>query len=122
MGGETQLGKQFGGTELSGGEWQKIALARAFANLNNVSFIILDEPSAALDPASEQELYERFQRLIIGRTSLLITHRLGSIRYADRILVLKNGELAEEGTHQDLVEMRGEYYRLWNLQAEQYLI
>lgn len=116
---DTPLGKQFGGTELSGGEWQKLALARAFMR-ENAQLLILDEPTAALDPRSEYEVYQRFVELAQGRTTLLITHRLASVRMADRILVLKSGRLIEEGTHRELLRRGGEYSMLWNMQAEQY--
>lgn len=115
----TPLGKQFGGTELSGGEWQKLAIARAFMR-ENAQLLILDEPTAALDPRSEYEVYRRFVELAQGKTTLLITHRLASVRMADRILVLKGGRLIEQGTHEELLNLRGEYTSLWNMQAEQY--
>lgn len=116
---DTPLGKQFGGTELSGGEWQKLALARAFVRETS-QLLILDEPTAALDPRSEYEVYSRFVELAKGKTTLLITHRLASVRMADRILVLKGGRLIEEGTHEELLQRQGEYFTLWNMQAEQY--
>ena len=116
---QTPLGKQFGGTELSGGEWQKLALARAFTR-EQAQLLILDEPTAALDPRSEYEVYRRFVELAEGKTTLLITHRLASVRMADRILVLKHGRLIEEGTHSELLQRKGEYAALWNMQAEQY--
>ncbi|MBW4570935.1 MAG: ABC transporter ATP-binding protein/permease [Tolypothrix carrinoi HA7290-LM1] len=115
----TPLGKQFGGTELSGGEWQKLAIARAFMR-EEAQLLILDEPTAALDPRSEYEVYRRFVELAQGKTTLLITHRLASVRMADRILVLKSGRLIEEGTHQELLRRGGEYAQLWNMQAQQY--
>jgi ATP-binding cassette subfamily B protein len=114
------LGKQFGGTELSGGEWQKVALARALARQEQAQLLILDEPTAALDPRSESELYREFARLAKGVTTLLITHRLGSVRMADRILVLKNGRIVESGTHQQLLVLNGEYAELWRMQADSY--
>jgi ATP-binding cassette, subfamily B, bacterial len=116
---DTPLGKQFGGTELSGGEWQKLALARAFIRETS-QLLILDEPTAALDPRSEYEIYRQFVELARGKTTLLITHRLASVRMADRILVLKNGRLIESGTHEELLQDKGEYYSLWNMQVEQY--
>ncbi|MBD2629078.1 ABC transporter ATP-binding protein [Trichormus variabilis] len=116
---DTQLGKQFGGTELSGGQWQKLALARAFVR-KEAQLLLLDEPTAALDPRSEYDLYFRFIELAEGKTTILITHRLASVRMADRILVLKDGHLIEDGTHQELLQRGGEYTALWNMQAEQY--
>lgn len=116
---ETLLGKQFGGTELSGGQWQKLALARAFVR-EDAQLLILDEPTAALDPRSEYEVFSRFVELARGKTTLLITHRLASVRMADRILVLKQGRLIEEGTHEELLQRGGEYATLWNMQVQQY--
>jgi len=115
----TPLSKQFGGTELSGGEWQKLALARAFLR-EEAQILILDEPTAALDPKSQYEVYRRFTELARGKTTLLITHQLASVRMADRILVLKNRHLIEEGTHKELLRQGGEYAALWDIQAKQY--
>jgi ATP-binding cassette subfamily B protein len=117
----TQLGKPFGGTELSGGEWQKLALARALVRLDRAQLLILDEPTASLDPRSEYELYQHFAAMARGKTTLLITHRLGSVRMADRIYVLKAGTIVEEGTHETLLANGGEYTQLWRLQAEHYV-
>lgn len=119
---ETLLGKQFNGTELSGGEWQKIAIARAFVREKEAQIMILDEPTAALDPRSEYEIYSSFAELVKGKTAILVTHRLASVRLADRILVLKAGKLVEVGTHEELLRQNGEYANLWNMQAEQYKI
>lgn len=116
---DTQLGKQFGGTELSGGQWQKLALARAFVR-KQAQLLLLDEPTAALDPRSECDFYLRFVELAEEKTTILITHRLASVRMADRILVLKDGHLIEDGTHQELLQLGGEYTALWNMQVEQY--
>ncbi|QYO63221.1 ABC transporter ATP-binding protein [Leptolyngbya sp. 7M] len=98
----TLLSKQFGGTELSGGQWQKIALARSFTR-GDSELLILDEPTAALDPRSEFEIYQKFVELAQNKITLIITHRLASVSMADRILVLKNGQIVEEGTHQSLL-------------------
>lgn len=117
----TLLGKQFGGTELSGGEWQKLALARAIVR-RDAQILILDEPTAALDPRSEYEIYQRFTELAHGKTTILVTHRLASVKMADRILVMKKGYLAETGTHEELLSNGGEYAALWNMQANQYKI
>lgn len=112
------LGKEFGGTELSGGQWQKIAIARAL--YREADLLILDEPTAALDPRSEHELFERFAAMTRGRSVVLITHRLASVRMADRVLVMKQGDLVEDGTHEALLARRGEYAELWWMQAERY--
>jgi ATP-binding cassette, subfamily B, bacterial len=117
---DTPLGKQFGGTELSGGEWQKVALARAFIRQDTAQVLILDEPTAALDPRSESEVYSHFAQLVHGKTAILVTHRLASVKMCDRILVLKSGQLVEIGSHTELLQQPGEYASLWNLQAQQY--
>lgn len=114
----TELGKEFNGTALSGGEWQKLAMSRAF--LRDADLLILDEPTASLDPQSEQEIFNKFADHIDGKTALLITHRLGSVKMADRILVFKNGRLVENGTHHQLIEERGEYFSLYSIQAKQF--
>ena len=94
---DTQLGREFGGRELSGGEWQKLALARAF--VRDCAILVLDEPTAALDVQTEYEVYQRFQELTRDRTTLLISHRLSTVRMADRILYLADGRIQEAGTH-----------------------
>lgn len=118
---ETPLGKQFDGTELSGGQWQKLAIARAFFR-KDAQVLILDEPTAALDPRSEFDVYQRFTELARGKTTVLVTHRLASVRMASRILVLKQGCLLEQGSHEELINKGGEYAALWKMQAEQYLV
>ena len=107
-----------GGQGLSGGEWQRMAIARAF--IRQPELLILDEPTAALDPMAEAEVYRQFGDLLVGRTALLISHRLGSARMADRILVLKGGRIAEEGHHDDLVAKGGVYAAMWEEQASWY--
>jgi ATP-binding cassette subfamily B protein len=113
---ETRLGKEFGGTQLSGGEWQKLALARAF--MRDADLLILDEPTAALDVRAEAELYERFRSLLQGRAGLLISHRFSTVRMADRILVLDDGRIVEEGAHDALMARDGLYARMFRMQAE----
>ena len=107
-----------GGQGLSGGEWQRFAIARAF--IRQPELLILDEPTAALDPMAEAEVYRQFGELLAGRTALLISHRLGSARMADRILVLKDGCIVEEGHHDDLVAKGGVYAAMWEEQASWY--
>lgn len=115
---EARIGQAFGGVDLSGGQWQKLATARALYRDSRV--LILDEPTAALDPRSEKEVFDAFAAMAHGRTTLLITHRLGSVLMADRILVMKAGRLIEDGTHAELLARGGEYAELWRLQADQY--
>jgi len=113
------LGCRFeGGKELSGGEWQKIALARA--HLRDAQVLILDEPTAALDAKSEREVFERFTELAKGKMTLLISHRFSTVRMADRILVLADGKIAEQGPHDALVKDGGRYAEMFELQAAGY--
>jgi len=113
------LGSRFeGAVDLSGGEWQKMALARAY--LRDAQVLILDEPTAALDARSEHEVFERFAELTKGKMSLLISHRFSTVRMADRILVLEGGKIAEQGKHDDLVRESGRYAQMFELQAANY--
>ena len=113
------LGRRFdGGVDLSGGEWQRIALARAY--LRNAQILILDEPTASLDARSEYEVFQRFSELTLGKMALLISHRFSTVRMADRILVLEDGRIAEEGSHSRLMELGGLYASLFELQASSY--
>ncbi|WP_212937715.1 ABC transporter ATP-binding protein [Paenibacillus antibioticophila] len=117
---ETQLGHEYeGGKELSQGQWQRVALSRSFFNIE-AELVIYDEPTSALDPIAEAALFEQFSGLVEGKTSIMISHRLGSCRNADLILVLKDGRLVEQGTHSQLLERQGEYARMYGAQAEWY--
>jgi ATP-binding cassette subfamily B protein len=116
---DQMLGKRFeGGVDLSGGEWQKVALARAY--MRDAQLLILDEPTAALDARAEYGVFLRFSELTKGRMAVLISHRFSTVRMADRILVLKGGELVEQGTHEALVALGGLYSELFQLQAAGY--
>jgi ATP-binding cassette subfamily B protein len=116
---ETILGRQYEeGEELSVGEWQKVALARAF--LRQAQIVVLDEPTSALDPRAEHELLERLRQLVSGRTSLIISHRLSTVRFASRIAVLQDGRIVEQGAHDDLLKRGGFYARLFEAQASHY--
>ena len=113
------LGRRFeGGVDLSGGEWQKVALARAY--MRDAQLLILDEPTAALDARAEYEVFLRFSELTRGRMAVLISHRFSTVRMADRILVLRGGELVEQGTHEELLALGGLYSELFQLQAAGY--
>ena len=113
------LGRRFDeGVELSGGEWQKIALARAY--MRDAQVLILDEPTASLDARAEYEVFIRFSQLVAGRMAVIISHRFSTVRMADRIIVLQNGMVVEDGSHQELVARGGLYAELFALQAEGY--
>jgi ATP-binding cassette subfamily B protein len=116
----TQLGSWFrGGKELSTGQWQKVALSRAFMRVS-ADVLVLDEPTASMDAAAEAELFEYFREHTAGRMSILISHRFSTVRQADRIAVIENGQIAEYGTHAELLEKNGRYAHLFRLQAQGY--
>jgi len=116
---DQHVGRRFNeGVELSGGEWQKLALARAY--MKDAQLMILDEPTSSLDASAEYEVFQRFVDLTKGRTSVLISHRFSTVRMADRILVLDQGELLEIGSHEELLLKNGKYAELFNLQARGY--
>jgi len=116
---EQMLGRRFErGVDLSGGEWQKVALARAY--LRDAQVLILDEPTAALDARSEFEVFQRFAELTAGKTALFISHRFSTVRMAQRILVLENGRIAEDGSHEELFHLRGRYAEMFEMQAASY--
>jgi ATP-binding cassette subfamily B protein len=117
---ETMLGREFtGGYDLSIGQWQRVALARAF--FRDAPFVILDEPTAALDARAESRLFDRMRELLGGRSVLLISHRFSSVRAADRIYVLHNGKVVEHGSHEELMDVGGRYAELFTLQAAAYV-
>jgi ATP-binding cassette, subfamily B, bacterial len=116
---QQMLGRRFdNGVELSGGEWQKVALARAY--MREAQVLILDEPTAALDARAEYEVFLRFSELVAGRMAVIISHRFSTVRMADRIIVLKLGKVIEDGSHAELLASGGLYAELFSLQAEGY--
>ena len=116
---DQQLGRRFeNGVDLSGGEWQKIALARAY--LRDAQVLVLDEPTAALDARSELEVFQRFAELTAGKMALFISHRFSTVRMADRIIVLQNGRIAEDGDHEQLSRLGGRYAEMFEMQAANY--
>lgn len=118
---DTPLTRQFerSGSELSGGQWQKLAIARAFYSSSDI--LVLDEPTASLDPLAEQEIFNEFDRLRAGKTSIFVSHRLSSATTAGQIIVLDGGTVAERGTHRQLMEQKGKYYNLFSVQAKRYV-
>jgi ATP-binding cassette subfamily B protein len=117
---QSPLGNWFkGGVELSGGQWQKIAVSRAFMR-EDADILILDEPTAALDPEAESLAFEKFHELTKGKTSLIISHRFPIARLADHIVVIEKGEIQEEGSHISLMQAEGRYSQLFKLQAKGY--
>ncbi|MBT9393994.1 ABC transporter ATP-binding protein/permease [Hymenobacter sp. NST-14] len=116
---DQMIGRRFnGGVDLSGGEWQKIALGRAY--MRDAQLLILDEPTAALDARAEYEVFQRFKDLTLGKTAVLISHRFSTVRMADRILVIENGQFQEIGSHEELLDQGGRYAELFKLQAAGY--
>ena len=107
------------GTELSGGQWQKLAIARAFYSTSDI--LILDEPTASLDAIAEQEIFNTFDELRRDKTTIFVSHRLSSATVASKIVVLEYGQVVEEGTHAELMEKRGKYYELFSTQAKRYV-
>ncbi|WP_293334073.1 ABC transporter ATP-binding protein [Microcoleus sp. CAWBG58] len=119
---ETPLGKQLeDGIDLSGGQWQRIAIARALMRLSTAEVLIFDEPTAALDPKTEHEIYSIFRQIAAGKTTVVISHRLGLAKIADRIAVMENGKIVEIGTHDELIESNGIYCSMFTRQASSYI-
>jgi ABC-type multidrug transport system fused ATPase/permease subunit len=119
---DTVLSAEYsGGTDLSGGQWQRIALARALAGIaTGAGVLILDEPTSALDARAEAELFDQLLTLSRGATTILVSHRLSSVRHVDRIVVLDGGRLVEDGTHEELLAVQGEYAHMFRLQAARF--
>lgn len=117
-GSQTMLSRDFGGVELSGGQWQRVAIARGLYRLHDI--IVLDEPTAAIDPIEESRIYQKFIDISKGKTAIIVTHRLGSARIADRIVVMAGGKIVETGTHDELITKNNLYSKMYNAQAEWY--
>lgn len=113
---DTMLSKEFDGTDISGGQWQRVAIARGLYRTHDL--IVLDEPTAAIDPIEETRVYKRFAEIAKNNTAIIVTHRLGSCRIADRIAVMDNGRVVEIGTHEQLIASKGLYSDMWESQAE----
>lgn len=116
---QTLLGRSFvGSVDLSGGQWQQVAIARAF--MGDKPIMILDEPTSQLDPMAESEIYADFAAMVQGRTAIFITHRLGATTITDRILVLEQGQISQDGTHAELLQQPGLYAQMFDMQKQWY--
>ena len=115
---DVMLSPEFNGIDLSGGQWQRTAIARGLYRCNN--FIILDEPTAAIDPIEEARIFKHFQNLAQGKCAVLVTHRIGSAKLANRIVVLDSGKVVDTGTHEELLARPGKYAEMWEAQAGWY--
>ncbi|MDR1803290.1 MAG: ABC transporter ATP-binding protein/permease [Treponema sp.] len=117
-GASTMLSREFDGVDLSGGEWQRVAIARGLYRTHNV--VVLDEPTAAIDPIEESRIYRKFMEISKGNTSIIVTHRLGSTKIADRVIVMDKGKIVDIGTHYELINKNGLYAEMFNSQASWY--
>ncbi|MCL1936221.1 MAG: ABC transporter ATP-binding protein/permease [Defluviitaleaceae bacterium] len=116
---DTMISPEFSGEDLSGGEWQRIAIARAMYRNNKI--LLLDEPTSSIDPVEESRIFLKFKELAKNKTAIIVTHRLASTKFADRVIVLKDGEIAESGTHQSLLDLGGVYSKMWTSQQSWYI-
>jgi ATP-binding cassette subfamily B protein len=115
---ETMLGREFDGVDLSGGQWQRVAIARGLYRAHNI--VVLDEPTAAIDPIEESRIYEKFIEISKNKTAIIVTHRLGSTKIADRVIVMQNGKINDIGNHEELIARKGLYAEMFLAQAEWY--
>ena len=119
---ETPLGRQLeDGIDLSGGQWQRVAIARALMRLGEAALLVFDEPTAALDPKNEQEIYRIFRQIARGRMAVVVSHRLALAKICDRIIVLEQGKILESGSHANLMALGGRYQQMFNRQASSYV-
>lgn len=114
----TMLSPEYDGIDLSGGQWQRLSIARGLYRDNN--FIVLDEPTAAIDPLEENRIYEQFKKLAEGKCAVVVTHRLGSAKFVNRIIVMDNGKIVDIGNHEELISRPGKYADMWTAQAKWY--
>ena len=115
---DTMLSPEYGGIDISGGQWQRLAIARGLYRYHDL--IVLDEPTAAIDPIEETNIYYQFKKMSEGKCSVIVTHRIGSVKLADRIIVLDGGEIVETGTHDQLMVLGGKYADMYQAQAQWY--
>lgn len=115
---DTMLSREFGGIDLSGGQWQRIAIGRGLYNFSNL--IILDEPTAAIDPIEEGKIFSKFKEIAKGKTAVIITHRMGTVKIADKIVVLDKGRISEMGTHEEMMKTNGKYKEMYEAQSKWY--
>ena len=116
---DSMLSPEFDGIDLSGGQWQRLAIARGLYRSSD--FIVLDEPTAAIDPIEETRIYNQFKRLAKDKSAIIVTHRLGSTKLADRIVVMDAGKIVDSGTHDELIARPGKYAEMWMAQAAWYI-
>jgi ATP-binding cassette subfamily B protein len=115
---DTMLGREFDGVDLSGGQWQRVAIARGLYRAHNI--VVLDEPTAAIDPIEESKIYEKFIEISQNKTAIIVTHRLGSTKIADRVIVMEKGKITDIGNHEELLAKGGAYATMFHAQAEWY--
>ena len=116
---ETVLSREFGGVDLSGGQWQRVAIARGIYCSHDL--IVLDEPTASIDPIEEAKVFRQFAKITKRKTAVIVTHRLGAAKIADKIIVIKDGKVDDVGKHDELLQRKGLYFKLYSEQAKWYI-